>query len=50
MPETREQSLLLSITLLLFSILLTLLGGGVVGLVIGAVALLFALFKPQSRK
>jgi hypothetical protein len=49
MPETREQWLLLSIVLLLFSILLTLLGGGVAGLVIGAVALLLALVRPPAR-
>jgi hypothetical protein len=49
-PDTRDQRLLLSIVLMLFGILVTLVGGGVVGLVIGAVALLVASFNPRSRR
>ena len=44
MPETREQRLLLAIVLMLFGILVTLVGGGLVGLAIGAVALLYVRF------
>jgi hypothetical protein len=49
MPETREQRLLLAIVLMLFGILVTLVGGGLVGLAIGAVALLVASVVPRSR-
>jgi hypothetical protein len=48
-PDTRDQRLLLSIVLMLFGILVTLVGGGVVGLIIGAVALVVASVKPPSR-
>jgi hypothetical protein len=48
-PDTREQRLLLAIVLMLFGILVTLVGGGLVGLVIGAVALIVASVVPRSR-
>jgi hypothetical protein len=49
MPETREGRLLLAIVLMLFGIEITLVGGGVVGVVIGLIALLVASIIPRSR-
>ncbi len=49
MPETREGRYLLSIVILLFGIQVTLIGLGVVGLVIRFVALLVASITPRSR-
>ena len=49
MPATRDQRLLLAIVIMLFGILVTLVGGGVVGLIIGGVALLVASFNPPPR-
>ena len=48
MPETREGRLLLAIVILLFGIQVTLVGGGVLGLVIGFVALLISLPPRRS--
>ena len=47
--DNREQRLLLSIVLMLFGILVTLLGGGPAGLIIGVVALVIAITIPPSR-
>ena len=50
MPQTREQRLLLAIVLLLFGIQVTLIGGGIVGLVIGGVALVVASVAPSAPR
>jgi hypothetical protein len=47
--NARVERLLLAIVLMLFAILLTLLGGGIIGLIIGGVALVLALLLPLSR-
>jgi hypothetical protein len=49
-PPTREQRLLLAIVLVLFGIQVTLIGGGIVGLVLGGVALLVAASSPRSPR
>jgi hypothetical protein len=48
-PDTREGRLLFSIALLLFGIQVTLVGGGPVGLVFGAFALLIAVSVPATK-
>ena len=50
MPETREGRLLLAIVLMLFGIEVTLVGGGIAGVVIGLVALLIASIIPRPRQ
>jgi hypothetical protein len=47
--NARVERLLLAVVLMLFAILLTLVGGGTIGLVIGGVALVLALLLPLSR-
>jgi hypothetical protein len=47
--NARVERLLLAVVLMLFAILLTLLGGGPIGLIIGGVALVLALLLPLSR-
>ena len=49
MPDTREGRLLLAIVLMLFGIEVTLVGGGIVGVGIGLVALLVASIIPSRR-
>jgi hypothetical protein len=47
--DTRDQRLLLSIVLMLFGILVTLVGGGPAGLIVGVVALVLAITTPPTR-
>jgi len=47
--ETREQRLLFSIVVMLFAILVTLVGGGIVGLLIGLAALFIGSTVPRLR-
>lgn len=46
MPGSKQEALLLAIVLLLFGIQITLIGGGVIGLLLGLFALLVAAIRP----
>ena len=49
MPETHEGRLILAILLMLFGIEITLVGGGIVGIAFGLLALVVGSIKPRTR-